>query len=472
MPKRTKIIATVGPATVSADKLRALVNAGVNVFRINFSHGDEQQRDEMLRNIRAVEAELGCPVAVCGDLCGPKIRTGVIHNGQILLQTGQSIVIQRETVEGTAERISTTFPELIDVVNVGEKVLLSDGRLRFEVVATSPPEHVTCRVVVGGTLSSGKGINVPETRVSISPLTEKDRQDVAWIGDRDFDYVALSFVQRPEDVVELRELLAFHGSAAHIIAKIEKPQALHSIDEIIAVSDAVMVARGDLGVEMEFPSVPIAQKTITDKCAKTGTPCIIATEMLESMIAKPTPTRAEVSDIANAVFDRADAVMLSAETAIGDYPVEAVTAMSQTVAAAEAYVESHNPQPLVEFREPPTTASLARAVRGVMKAETIAAVASFTFSGTTARLISKSRPACPIVSMSTSGEIVRRCCLYYGVIPRLVESPKDAATLLRESVDLCRSLGVASQGDRLIILTAEPIGATDETNGLVMHTVN
>ena len=304
MIKRTKIVTTVGPASGSRKKLRALIEAGVDVFRINFSHGDDAQRGEFLQHIRAVEHHVGRPVAICGDLCGPKVRVGMIRDGEIELSTGHEIDIYRTPIEGTAERISTTLPELVDVARVGERILLADGRLHFEVVKTSGPESITCRVIVGGTLASGKGVNLPATDLPISALTEKDHRDIRWIAQHDFDYVGLSFVQRATDIDDLRRLLHALGSRAQIIAKIEKPQALNHIDAIIEATDAVMVARGDLGVEMDFPAVPIAQKTIAHKCQVAGKPCIIATEMLESMIQSPRPTRAEVSDVANAVFDR------------------------------------------------------------------------------------------------------------------------------------------------------------------------
>ena len=327
MWKQTKIVATVGPSSGAADRILDLVNAGVDVFRINFSHGDDQQREQYLQAIRHAERKAGRPIAICGDLCGPKIRVGLLEGGSVELQEGAEITIRREELLGTAACISTTLPELVDVVHPGEMILLADGRLRLSVLRVEPPERFVCRVVAGGTLSNGKGVNLPQTHLPIGALTEKDIQDIDWIAKRDFDYVALSFVQRPDDIRQLRELLEQRGCRAQLIAKIEKPQALNRIDSIIDVADAIMVARGDLGVEMDFPFVPIAQKSIASKCEQAGRPCIIATEMLESMIHSPRPTRAEVSDVANAVFDRVDAVMLSGESAIGHYPVAAVSTM-------------------------------------------------------------------------------------------------------------------------------------------------
>jgi pyruvate kinase len=471
MIKRTKIVATVGPASGSREKLRALVEAGVDVFRINFSHGDDEQRGDFLHHIRAVEHDAGRPVAICGDLCGPKIRVGMIQGGEIELEAGREIVIKRMPIEGTAECISTTLPELVDVVRPGERILLADGRLRLEVVRTSRPEDFTCRVIVGGPLSSGKGVNLPETELPISTLTEKDLQDIRWIAQHDFDYVALSFVQRATDVDDLRRLLAQHGSQAQIIAKIEKPRALNHIDAIIETADAVMVARGDLGVEMDFPAVPIAQKTIAHKCRVWGKPCIIATEMLDSMIASPRPTRAEVSDVANAVFDHADAVMLSAESSIGKYPVEAVDAMRRVVVAAEAFLDQRRDAETVTLSEPSTTAALATAVRQVMHMQQIAAIALFTASGTTARLLAKNRPACPILALSSQPGVTRRACLYYGVVPRVVDLPESVEKFLKQSESTAKALHLVSSGDRVIVLAGHPIGATGGTKMLIVEEI-
>lgn len=472
MLKRTKIVATVGPASGTPDILGRLIESGVDVFRINFSHGDEHQRATFLREIRAAELLAGRPVAICGDLCGPKIRVGMILGGEINLQTGREIIVQRTPVEGTAERISTTLAELVDVVRVGNTILLADGRLRFEVIRISPPDEFTCRVIVGGRLSSGKGVNLPDADLAISALTEKDRQDIHWIAQHDFDYVALSFVQRGEDVDELRLLLEQHGSGAHIIAKIEKPRAIEQIDAIIDKADAVMVARGDLGVEMDFPIVPIVQKTIAHKCQATATPCIIATEMLESMITSTRPTRAEVSDVANAVFDNADAVMLSAESAVGENPIAVVDAMKRIVVASEQYLDQYEgtkvPQTVGKHSR---TAALAASVRQIMQMQSIATIATFTAAGRTARLLSKNRPPCPILAMSSEATVARRTCLYYGVVPHVIELPSDVEQLLETTNALAKRRQLATTGDRIAVLTAHPIGMPDGTRGLIVEDV-
>ncbi|MBN1942009.1 MAG: pyruvate kinase [Phycisphaerae bacterium] len=474
MTIRTRILATVGPATASRKTLHDMFEAGCDAVRINFSHGDEQQREGFLADIRAVEQQRGEPIAVCGDLCGPKIRVGQIHGGAVLLAEGQELVIQREPVEGDATRISTTLGELVDDVTAGEPILLDDGKLRLEVVETRPPEEILCRVVVGGILADGKGVNLPGTQLKLSALTEKDRKDVAWIAQHDFDYVALSFVQRAEDVEALRAILREHNCDAQIIAKIEKPKALDQLDAILHAADAVMVARGDLGVEMDFPAVPVAQKRIALRARQLGKPCIIATQMLESMIQCPTPTRAEVSDVANAVLDHADAVMLSGETSVGKYPVQAVQAMNRTVQAIQAYDDQTHGTAIVTYEASPTMAAIARAVRTILEAEDIAAIAVFTATGATARMIAKNRPTCPILALTPELRAARRTCLYYGVqavVPRADHAPEHTREILTMASDIAQQKGLAKRGDRIIVVSGRPLLGPDRTNSLVIHTV-
>jgi len=421
-----------------------------------------------------VEKERGEPIAVCGDLCGPKIRVGLIHGGAVLLAEGQEVVIQREPIEGDATRISTTLAELVDDVTVGEAILLDDGKIRLDVVETNPPDEITCRVIVGGVLAGGKGVNLPHTQLKLSALTEKDRKDAVWIARHDFDYVALSFVQRAKDIEELRAILIEHDCDAQIIAKIEKPQALDHLDEILHAADAVMVARGDLGVEMDFPSVPVAQKRIAARARQMGKPCIIATQMLESMIECPTPTRAEVSDIANAVLDSADAVMLSGETSVGKYPVQAVAAMNQTVQAIQAYDDqTHGPETVV-YEASPTMAAIAGAVRTILDAEDIAAIAVFTATGATARMIAKNRPSCPILALTPQPHVARRTCLYYGVeavVPHADHAPEHTREILTMASDVAQAKGLAKPGDRIIVVSGRPLLGPDRTNSIVIHTV-
>lgn len=468
---RTKIVATLGPASSDAAVIEKLVLAGCDVFRLNFSHGAYKDHQRLLEAVRQVERKLNTPVAIMGDLCGPKIRVGNIPGGPIVLEEGGSIIIQRAPIDGTAARISITLAELVDQVKPGETLLLDDGKIKFEIISVDAPVSFTCRIVRGGLLSSGKGVNLPNTQLRLSALTAKDRADAAWIAPRDFDYVALSFVRSAADVVELRELLESSGSGAQIVSKIEKPQALERIEEIIQASDAVMVARGDMGVEMDLVAVPVAQKRIAKLAHQAGKPCIVATQMLESMINSATPTRAEVSDVANAVLDAADAVMLSGETAVGKFPVEAVSMMNRTVEAIESYHDEQmmrNEAPLHRSME----AAMASAVREIIAHEEIAAVAVFTATGSTARMFSKARLPRPIVAMSPDAAVVRRMCLYYGVAAvRQTDPPEHTREVLELAARMTLEQRIAQPGDKIIVISGRPIGKPGHTNTLVVHTV-
>jgi len=468
---RTKIVATVGPASEQPDVLRRMVEAGCDVFRVNFSHGDDEQRQGFLNSIRKVEADLGQPIAVMADLCGPKIRVGRIAGGSALLVDGQDIVIQREMIDGGPRRISTTLGELVDEMRPGQPLLLDDGKIRLEVTDVRPPSELTCRVLRGGVLSSGKGVNVPQSALKLSALTEKDRRDVEWIVRRDFDFVALSFVRSASDVRELRSLLSEGRCAAHIVAKIEKPQALDHIEQIIEAADAIMVARGDLGVEMDLPAVPVAQKRIARLCQVAGKPCIIATQMLETMTNRPTPTRAEVSDVANAVLDDADAVMLSGETAVGKFPVRAVAMMDRIVEEIQAYYDETAAPSEVTGASAQTTAALAGAVRHILESERIAAVALFTATGTTARMLAKSRLPRPILAISQDPGAVRRMCLYYDVTSVQADAPQHTRDVLALAAKFALRRGLAKKGEKLVVLSGRPIGTPGATNTLVVHTI-
>ncbi len=469
---RTKIVATVGPASGDEAMIRRLAEAGCDVFRINFSHGSDEQRDRFLGAIRQVESERGRPVAVMADLCGPKIRVGMIEGGSILLADGQELTICREPVEGNAERISTTLAELVDEIQPGERILLDDGKLTLEATGRCDHDAVTVKVVRGGMLASGKGVNLPHTNLSLSALTEKDRRDAAWIADRAFDYVALSFVRSADDVNTLRDLLESHGCRAHIVSKIEKPQAVAHIEEILDATDAVMVARGDLGVEMDLPQVPVVQKRIARLAQQAGKPCIIATQMLETMTRSTTPTRAEVSDVANAVLDHTDAVMLSGETAVGEHPAAAVEMMNDIVANVQAFDDETPCAIDVVHTAAPTTAALAAAISRIIQRESITAVAAFTGTGATVRMLSKNRLPCPILGLSSDEAAVRRMALYYGVSARLISPvPEHTRDVLAQAEQFARELGLAGQGDRVVVLSGRPIGAPNATNTLVVHTV-
>jgi pyruvate kinase len=467
---RTKIVTTVGPASAGAENIRQLVEAGCDVFRINFSHGTEEQHGEFLRDIRSVEAELGEPLAVMGDLCGPKIRVGPIAAGSVLLAEGQELAIQPDPIEGGPERISITLREMMDAAAPGEGILIDDGKIRLEVVEPRRKE-LLCRVVRGGVLASGKGVNLPHTQLSLSALTEKDRRDAAWIAERGFDYVALSFVRSAGDVEALREVLCEGGCEAHIVAKIEKPQALEHIEAIVEAADAVMVARGDLGVEMDLPAVPVAQKRIAHLCQTAGKPCIIATQMLESMNVSDTPTRAEVSDVANAVLDHADAVMLSGETAVGKHPVAATRAMNDIVSHIQAYHDETYQPARVAYAPARTAAALAAAVRKIIAEDEVAAVAVFTLTGETALMFAKHRLPCPILGLSPNEATLRRMCLYYGVESAQAPLVTHTREILPLAAKFAMERGIAQPGEKIVVVSGRPIGRPGVTNTLVVHTV-
>ena len=488
---KTKIVATIGPVSWDTPMLRRLGRAGVDVFRINFSHGTRDEHERTLANIRAVQADLGEPLAVMADLCGPKIRVGNMAGGSAKLVEGDEIVIQRRPIEGTAERISTTLTELIDLARRGHRIRLDDGKIELQVVRCDAPKQIVCRVVTGGVLSSGKGVNLPGMRLACSAMTEKDTADARWIAKRDFDYVALSFVQRADDIKGLRKLLASGGSEARIIAKIEKPQAMKNIGAIIDAADGILVARGDMGVEMSLPEVPLVQKRLVRLCMQAGKSCIIATQMLESMTTSPTPTRAEVSDVANAVLDGADAVMLSGETAIGKFPEKAVRMMNTIAAKAEGYLDEQGEVQLPERRMDdllsPVRANkaasrsrqrlggdrlaIARAARTLVYNEPVKAVVVFTMSGLTAQLLSKLRMPVPILALTTTARVTQQACLLYGVASREVPIVEHTREVLAVAGKEVRRLRWAKKGDKIVVVSGRPIGRPGTINTLVVHTV-
>jgi pyruvate kinase len=468
---RTKTVATIGPSTNSVKMLVALAQHGCDVFRINFSHGNYAEHQRVLDNLDVARGEVGRALATLGDLCGPKIRVGNIAGGSVLLGEGQEFIVQRDPIEGNSNRISTSLVELADLVRPGQRILLDDGKLALEVVEPRGPSEFLCRVERGGILASGKGINLPHTELALSALTAKDRQDIGWIAQRGLDYVALSFVQSADDVLMLRRLLDQAGSDAHIVAKIEKPKAVENIDEIIEVADAIMIARGDLGVEMSLAAVPVAQKRIARLCQSAGKPCIIATQMLESMTHASTPTRAEVSDVANAVLDHADAVMLSGETAVGKFPVEAVTTMNDVLSRVQAYDDETSLPRTVTYAPARTAAALAAAVREILATEDIAAVAVFTYTGTTVRMFSKNRLPCPILGISPDLAAVRRMCLYYGVITVKGDKVEHTRDVLAMAARFSVERGIARPGDRIVVVSGRPLGRIGTINTLVIHTI-
>ena len=468
MTRRAKIVCTIGPESRSPEKLRALIEAGMDVARLNFSHGTHAQHGEVIASLRAISAEIGRPLALLQDLQGPKIRIGDVVGGSLQLITGEALAISTAGV--CDERtVPTSYVSLTRDVGVGDLILLSDGLIGLEVVAVEE-QTVRCLVRESGTLRSRAGMNIPTATLSAESLTPKDRQDLEFGLDQSVDYVALSFVRRASDIEELTQLIRARGGTAGTVAKLEKPQAIDELDGIMDAADAVMVARGDLGVELSPERVPFVQKEIIRRAATHMVPVITATQMLESMTEHPQPTRAEASDVANAILDGTDAVMLSGETAVGKYPVEAVRMMHRIVVEAESHpFEPSSPERRRRARDAPAPfpRAIAQAACRVAAEVKAAAIVAFTESGFTARLISKYRPATPIIAVSADEAVRRRVSLYWGVISCLVDRAEDPEKRIERVDRTLREDGVVESGDSLVVIAGIPAGGT--TNLLKLH---
>ena len=428
--KKTKIVATLGPATASEEMIEKLINEGVDVFRFNFSHADHKTHKENLQKVRKVSEKLNKHVAVLQDLSGPKIRIGEVKE-PFPVSYGDIIKIVKEEVVGTKERISINHPEILDKLKKGDMIYIADGLIRLEVISTDK-EGITAKVLVGGVISSRKGVNFPKVKLDISSLTEKDIKDVEFGVKEGIDIIALSFVKNPEDVLKAKEIIKSYGGDQPLFAKIEKHEAVENIDEIIEVSDGIMVARGDLGVEIEMEKVPVIQKMIIKKCNEAGKPVITATQMLTSMLNSPRPTRAEVSDIANAVLDGTDAVMLSDETAVGKYPVEAVRVMTKTIIEVENIYNFHKEYESIKDK----TQSIAYSATKLSQRLSAKAIIAFTKSGRTARNVSKFRPKSPIFAITHDIKTFRRLNIVWGVNPyMIIEQGENSEELLCKFVN-------------------------------------
>ncbi|HEY3054250.1 MAG TPA: pyruvate kinase [Thermoanaerobaculia bacterium] len=472
--RRTKIIATLGPACTSDDVIHRLLTSGVDVFRLNFSHGTPAERERIIRSVRDTAVTVGRYIPIIGDIQGPKIRIGDVDGVQTL-QDGQTFVITTETVKGDTHQVSTPFTPLPREVQIGQRILINDGLVELVVTALDQT-HVTTRVVHGGPISSKKGMNLPDSELTIPAITDKDREDVKFAVEHQLDYIAASFIRRRSDIEDLRQLLSDHGgNEINVIAKLEKPQALDNLEDIFEVSDGVMVARGDLGVELPPEAVPIAQKKILAMASRWGRFAITATQMLESMTTASRPTRAEASDVANAIFDGSDAVMLSAETASGNYPVEAVQMMARIVTVAEAN-RSLQPFKREPFRQVSEGDEFTDALAGAANyaADQLEAkfIVVFTQTGFAARLMSKFRPNAPIIALSPSSWVARRMNILWGVQPLVLKDAGEYHEQIVERVDdYLLSRDVVSPGDRLVILMGSPLYQRAKTNLLRVHRV-
>ncbi len=461
--RRTKIIATLGPASSSAEVLSRLFHAGADVFRLNFSHGTHEDHLARITMIRALEEHTGRPIGILADVQGPKLRVGRFQAGRVVLQTGQEFRLDLSPVPGDTRRVALPHPEIIQAAAIGTSLLLDDGKLRLRVTRVRG-DHLETEVVTGGPLSDRKGVNVPDVALPIPALTEKDRIDLEFALVHGVDYIGLSFVQRAEDVAEAKSIAA---GRAWIMTKMEKPQALENLDAILAESDAVMVARGDLGVELPPEEVPLAQKRIVRAAWQRGIPVVVATQMLESMISAPAPTRAEASDVATAVFDGADAVMLSAETAAGQYPYEAVNMMDRIVERVErdpgwrSTIEAGRPSP-----ERVSPSAIAAASRQIAHTIGAAAIAAFTEGGSTALRMARERPDAPVLGLTNNLATARRLAVVWGV--HAVQTPElhTMTEAVTRATRIARAEGFAAPGQEIVVTAGVPFNQPGTTNAL------
>ena len=459
--RKVKILATVGPASRSPEMLARLFKAGVDAFRVNMSHGEHADHAKTIEAIRAMEKQFMRPIAILADLQGPKLRVGKFKDGQAVIRHSGHFKLDRNPEPGDETRVELPHPELFGLLEKGQRLLINDGKIRLKVIRADENE-ILCSAEVGGVISDRKGVNVPDAEVPIPALTDKDRKDLAFAVSQGVDWIGLSFVQRPEDLAEARKLMGGYGA---LCAKIEKPMAVRRLDEIIDMSDGIMVARGDLGVELEPQEVPPLQKRIVNATRLKGKPVIVATQMLESMINAPIPTRAEVSDVATAIYDGADAVMLSAESAAGDYPVEAVSTMNSV--AEEVERDPHfrvRMEALRPAARPRVADAIAAAAREVAETTDIKAIACFTHGGTTAQLVARERPRVPILALTSQEGTARRLaltwgtnCVQTGVLERFKEAVVNAAREARRG-------GYATAQDQIVVTAGVPFNTAGTTN--------
>ncbi|MGG3155106.1 pyruvate kinase [Priestia megaterium] len=472
--RKTKIVCTIGPASESVEKLVELINSGLNVCRLNFSHGDFEEHGARIVNIREAAKQTGKTVGILLDTKGPEIRTNTMENGAIELEEGSEIIVSMTEVVGTTEKFSITYPGLIDDVHVGSKILLDDGLIGLEVLDINKTDgEIKTKVLNPGTLKNKKGVNVPNVSVNLPGITEKDASDIVFGIEQGIDFIAASFVRRASDVLEIRELLEKHNAAhIQIISKIENQEGVDNIKEILEVSDGLMVARGDLGVEIPAEEVPLVQKDLIKQCNALGKPVITATQMLDSMQRNPRPTRAEASDVANAIFDGTDAIMLSGETAAGSYPVEAVQTMHSIASRAE---QALNYSEILQQRSkqvgPSITDAIGQSVVHTALNLNASAIVAPTESGYTAKIVSKYRPQSPIVAVAANDSVARRLSLVWGVTPVVGEHVNTIDDMLDHAVNDAVKTGVVAHGDLVVITAGVPVGESGATNLMKVQVV-
>ena len=472
--RRTKIVCTIGPSSNTPEKLEQLILSGMDVARLNFSHGSHQDHKLAFDRIRAASDKLGCQIPVLMDLQGPKIRVGRMTGGRQFILTDSYVTLTPDDVEGTESLIPIDYEFLADDVRVGNTILMDDGLLEFLIVKITH-DQISARAMVGGMLKSRKGVNLPDVKTSVSAISEKDMEDLVFGIKLGVDFVALSFVRHAEDVRNLIDRISKLGGTAAVIAKIEKPEALEDIDEIIAVSDAIMVARGDLGIEIASERVPLIQKDIIDKCKRAGKPVITATQMLESMIEHPRPTRAESSDVANAVLDGTDAIMLSGESAVGKYPFEAVKVMDRICRSVEnktdkIYYGMRYMKPGESDKQ--VIESLSYSCVTIAHDVEAQVIATITHSGKTAKRIAKYRPQIPIIAFTESDEVLKQLKLVWGVTSIKIEQLFDTDRSVKVMEDYLKEHGLVSPGDRVVLATGIPIAQRGRTNMVTITTIS
>lgn len=474
---RTKIIATMGPAVADEKTLYSIFEAGVDICRLNFSHGDLAKHAETLALIRETSKRFTHPIAVLGDLCGPKIRLGQVADeggtGGMPVNVGDEIIVQREPILGANKRVSTILETFVDDVQVGHRILVEDGMLRF-VVTEKTSSEVKMSCTMGGILKSSKGINLPNTFVNVPSITDRDFECVDWAAANNLDYLALSFVRRADDIKLLRGHLQYKkATEIQLIAKIEKAEAVADIASILAVADGLMVARGDLGVEMDVAQVPTIQKDLIRRCQQAGKPVIVATQMLQSMVEQASPTRAEVSDVANAIFDGTDAVMLSAETSVGKFPLGAVHTMAHVAETTENYLDAFvTPDakpPRVEGED--AALALARGAWRIAQDAKVKLVVIWSQRGTTARLFSKHHFHCPIIALSSDTQSLRRMAIHYGVVPHELARAADLNDLIASIDHLVTHHNYAAVSDKILIVAGWSNAMPDTMNSVILHTI-
>lgn len=469
--RKTKIICTIGPVTESEAAIKSLIKGGMNLARLNFSHGTHSQHAQVIRRVRQVANELGMVVGIVQDLCGPKLRVGHLVHSPMTLKRGSTVILKGDSAEVAENTIPVGSPEAIQLLDVGDKVLLDDGKLELKVVRTGK-DFVECKVTRGGELLQGKGVNLPSVRMKLPVLTPKDLADLAFGIKHNVDWVAMSFIRCADDVLQLRAEMDKLGRRLPIIAKIEKPQAVDDLDRIIATADGVMVARGDLGVEMPLERVPIIQKQIIEKCSIAGKPVIVATQMLESMIHAGRPTRAEVSDIANAILDGTDACMLSGETAVGEYPFQALEVMDRVARQTEKSLDySLLLSQRAKLPCDTITDAISQACGEVAYDLQVAAIVTSTASGHTAAMVSRLRPVAPLLAMTPDKQTLNRLTLWWGVIPILVRKTKDTDEMSRIVLQAAKDSGLLKSGDLIVLTAGVPAGIPGHTNLIKVETI-